>query len=122
MHNPVPSSLASLLGRVERISEHSVASGFSVTVEDWADLVVLTGSGTLATGTVTMPPAPRNGQVVTVITNQVITALTVSPNAGQGIYNAPTTLQLSRTTPSRVSGFGFSYVFVQAVAYWYRLN
>ena len=122
MHNPVPSPFVSLLGAVDKISVRTVSTGFSVLVEDWADLVVLHGAATLATGTVTMPVAPRNGHVVTVITNQIITALTVSPSAGQTVYNAPSCLNLGRTVPTRVSGFGFSYIYVQASAAWYRLN
>lgn len=122
MHNPVPSPFVSLLGSVEKISVRAVTTGFNVTVEDWADLVVLEGSGTLATGTVVMPAAPRNGHVVTVLTNQIITALTVSPNTGQSIQNTPTSMNLGRTVPTRVSGFSFSYIYVQVTVTWYRLN
>lgn len=122
MHNPVPLALGGLVGTTARISFHAVLTGFNVTVEDWADIVVLSGSTKLAVGTVIMPVAPRNGKIVTVVSNQVIAALTVSPNAGQGIYNAPSCLNLNINTPGGISGFGFSYIFVQAVAYWYRLN
>lgn len=150
MHNPVPSPFVSLLGSVEKISVHTVTTGFSVTVEEWADVLILDGTATLATGTIVLPVAPRNGHVVTVITNQIIQALTVSLATGSGVYsvrlteggafralesgslrllydgarvgNAPTCLNLGRTVPTRVSGFSFSYIYAQASAAWYRLN
>jgi hypothetical protein len=39
-----------------------------------------------------LPPQPTDGQIVNIQTSRAITAFTLSPNAGQTIVNAPTTL------------------------------
>jgi hypothetical protein len=67
-------------------------TGFSITIAGTTKTQILDPAGTLATGTITMPAAPRDEQIVRVASSQTITALTVSPNAGQSIKNAPTTL------------------------------
>ena len=104
------------------IELQTVVTGFSLTPAATTDILILAGAGTLATGTVTMPGGPLDGQVFTVISNQIIQALTVAPNAGQGIYNAPICLNLSRNTPGVITGFSFSCVYAASTAYWYRLN
>lgn len=92
-------------------SRQTPATGFSITVPNNTSHLVLHPAGTLATGTVVLPSAPINGQALEVLTDQTITALTVSPNAGQTLVNAPTTL---------VAGTAFSYFFCTADAEWYR--
>jgi hypothetical protein len=67
-------------------------TGFSITLADVAFHVVLVPAGTLATGTITMPAAPFDGQIVNIRSTQIITALTVSPNSGQTVLGSPTTL------------------------------
>jgi hypothetical protein len=97
------------------------ATGFSYTIPAGVTHSVLNPSGTLASGTITMPASPTDGQINTVSTTQVITALTVNPNTGQSITNAPTTLQLNANTPGNISGFGFQYIYRAANTTWYRL-
>jgi len=86
-------------------------TGFSITLG--AKLTTLTPAGTLATGTVKMPASPIDGQPVQVSTTQTITALTVVPNTGQTIKNAPTTL---------AAGTSFLYYYNAAETTWYRLS
>ena len=76
------------------INFQTPATGFSITLanSDWH--VVLDPAGTLATGTITMPPAPLNGQVINIRSSQIITTLTISPNSGQSVKGTPTTLGL----------------------------
>lgn len=88
-------------------------TGFTQTLSSTVQTVVLNPAGTLATGTITMPASPANGQIVQVGTTQIITALTVSPNSGQTLTGAPTTL-----TPSA----GFRYIYVTGISTWVRLN
>lgn len=54
--------------------------------------LILYPAGTLATLTVVMPQTPVDGQVESIYTDQILTALTVSPYAGQTIVGAVTTL------------------------------
>lgn len=88
-------------------------TGFTQTISSTVQTVVFNPAGTLATGSITMPASPANGQIVQVGTTQVITALTVSPNSGQTITGAPTTI-----TPTA----GFRYIYVAGISTWVRLN
>ena len=88
-------------------------TGFSITIGNNISTVILDPAGTLATGTITMPAAPVNGQKVTVSSSQIITALTVNGNTGQTITNAPT---------SAAAGIGFTYIYRVTNTTWYRLH
>jgi len=94
-------------------SRQTPATGFSITIAANIKSLVLKPTGTLATGTITMPAAPIDGQEIRVSSSQIITALTVSANAGQTILNAPTTL---------AAGAGFEYVYDLATTEWMRLR
>lgn len=69
-------------------------TGFGITVANGVFTLILDPAGTLATGTITMPSAPTDGQWLRLKTSQTITALTLSPNAGQTMKGNPTTLAL----------------------------
>ena len=88
-------------------------AGFNITITDNVQVTTLTPAGVLATGTIKMPQNPYNGQTIQVSSSQTVTALTVSPNTGQTLLNAPTTL---------LAGVGFSYYYNTANAVWYRLS
>lgn len=87
-------------------------TGFSITIADIVGTLILNPAGTLATGTVTMPANPINGQEIRVSSSQIITTLTVAANAGQTISNAPTTV---------TAGGGFSYIYNLSGTRWFRL-
>lgn len=67
--------------------------------------------GTLATGTIVMPAAPADGQMIKVASSQTITSLTVNPNSGQTIVAAPTTI---------TSTTSFEYIYVLSLTTWFR--
>lgn len=77
--NFVGASVASAFQRVVP------TTGFSQTINDNVGALILKPAGTLATGTITMPANPLNGQEVSIMSNQQITALTVNANSGQTI-------------------------------------
>lgn len=87
-------------------------TGFSITATQTQSTLILKPAGTLATGTITMAASPMDGQEFRATSTQIITALTVSANAGQSIIAAPTTLS---------PGLGFGYIYVLADTTWYRL-
>lgn len=93
-------------------SIQTVTNGFSITIADNIQVVTLTPAGVLATGVIKMPANAYNGQVIQISTTQTVTALTVNPNAGQTVMNAPTTLN---------GGSGFSYYYSSSTSTWYRL-
>lgn len=65
-------------------------TGFTIAAR--ASLVHLNPAGTLATGTITLPLNPMDGQQFTVISTQTQTALTLTANTGDTIANAATAL------------------------------
>ncbi len=88
-------------------------TGFSITIGAGVKTLVLVPAGTLATGTIIMPAAPIDGQIIVVSAEAAgVTALTVNANTGQTIGNAPTTL---------AAGQGFSYQYNLANTNWMPL-
>jgi len=87
-------------------------TGFSITVADNISALILNPAGTLATGTITMPATPIDGQIIRFSSSQTITALTVSANSGQTISGAPSTM--GATLP-------FAYIYHLAGTNWYRI-
>jgi hypothetical protein len=85
-------------------------AGFSLVVGPSKSGFILDPAGTLATGTITMPQNPMDGQIVGVSTTQTITALTVAPNAGQSVKALPSTL---------AAGTSFAAQYVQENMTWY---
>jgi Head domain of trimeric autotransporter adhesin len=99
-------------GKAEQgLSTQTPITGFNITIGPSVSLLMLNPAGTLAIGTIVMPGSPVNGQVINVMTSQVITALTVSGNTGQTILNAPTTLQ---------AGTGFELKYNLGLTTWFR--
>lgn len=73
-------------------SFHAATSGFNVTIPNGCNRYLIAPAGTLASGTATMPAAPVQNQIVIFTTSQAVTSFTLSPNAGQTLLGAPTTL------------------------------
>ena len=88
-------------------------TGFSITLGNTDNNLILKPAGTLASGTVTMPVSPIDGQLVTISSTQVVTALTVSANAGQTLNGTITTIA--------VNGYA-SWVYRSADTTWYRMG
>lgn len=106
-----------LFSFIQNLTDYTAASiqapstGFSITVGNRTNVLTLNPAGVLATGAITMPASPVDGMPVEVSTTQTVTSLTVSPNTGQTINNAPTTL---------LAGSGFKYFYNKTAATWYR--
>jgi hypothetical protein len=93
-------------------------TGFAITLPGsstplFQSVTILDPAGTLATGTLTMPATPSDGMRQRVSSSQTVTALTVSPGAGQTVKNAPTTLS---------AGTSFEYEYNAANTTWYRIG
>lgn len=93
-------------------SVQTPSTGFTITIGNNISTLVLTPAGTLTTGTITMPATPIDKQIIKVCSTQIVTTLTVSPNSGQTINGAPTTITATA---------GFSYIYVLASTQWVRL-
>ena len=91
------------------------STGFTVPVTDSSSSVwlVLTPSGTLATGTITLPAVANcvQSQEILVSSSQTVTALTINANGGT-VVGAPTTI---------VSTSPFKLRFEPVLKTWYRV-
>lgn len=88
-------------------------TGFTITIADNTSTLILNPAGTLATGTVTLPANPIDGQIIRIATSQIVTALTISANSGQTMADAfSTTLG---------AGSGKSYIYHLAGTVWFTL-
>lgn len=87
-------------------------TGFALTVGNGISSLLLKPAGALSTGTVILPSAPLDGQLFRLSCTQNITTLTVSPNSGQTVNNAPTSL---------TAGTGFAWQYSIAQLSWFRL-
>jgi hypothetical protein len=90
-------------GLLQQYDYQVLTTAFSYTFAAGTQTLIINPAGTLATGTITMPPAPADGMVIWVTTTQQIVALTVNGNTGQTVVSKVTSL-----APN------------QAVAYLYR--
>ena len=111
-------TLTSTAGRADTsYSYQTPATGFTITIGNGVYTLILDPAGALLTGTITMPSAPGDGQVVRMTSTQNISALTVSPNTGQSIKNAPTAFTVSLTGDQ-----GYEFIYRAANTTWYRLQ
>lgn len=72
-------------------------TAFSITVPNGVQRVILTPAGTLATGTITLPASPVDGQEVCIWDTATQTALTLSANTGQTIAGSAITALTAAT-------------------------
>lgn len=111
------STLSSNFSALPALSSQSLQTpltGFSITIPTNTRSMLLNPAGTLASGTITMPPNPVvDGQFVTIASSQTITTLTVLANSGQTLNGAVTTLPLN--------GFA-TWQFNLSTTTWYRVG
>ncbi len=84
---------------VETYSYRVPLTGFSITIPNYTNALILNPAGTLASGAIVMPVSAYDGQIITATSSQTITTLTYTANAGQTIIGAPTTI--TSTTPAK---------------------
>lgn len=89
-----------------------LTTGFTYTFASGITTLIAQPAGTLATGTITMPGTPADGMVVTFMSTQEITALTIAGGAGQSIGGTQTT-QLPANS-------AMSFVYRQSNTTWYN--
>lgn len=67
---------------------------FTLTPAAGVGRLLLDPAGALAAGTITMPASPVDGQLLIIQSSQIVSALTLSANAGQSILGALSTIAL----------------------------
>ena len=86
-------------------------TGFSITVADGVTVLTLRPAGVLASGMITLPRNPLDGQTFECSTTQTITLLTITANTGQTVMGAAAYLEWRA---------GFSYYYNTATSTWFR--
>lgn len=89
------------------------ANAFTVTVAQGDTWLVLTPTGTFASGAIVLPSAPTDKAEVSVNCTQIVTALTVSAG-GTTVTGAPTTLAAANEF--------FTMRYDAATSVWYRVG
>ena len=74
---------------VNKSEKNTFTTGFSYTVSDGITISILNSAGALATGTVTMPAHPTDGQPLNIVSPKGILAVTISANTGQSFSASP---------------------------------
>lgn len=100
-------------GILQSYAYQNPTTGFSYTIPSGTQTVLLDPAGTLATGTVTLPATPVDGMVVTITSTQQITAITFSPNSGQSVVGAQTTLPATQAA---------EFMYRASNTTWYNLG
>lgn len=90
-------------------------TGFSQSINNSVDWLLLEPAGTLATGTVNLPAQPGDGQVVGLSTTQAITAFTLATQGGH-------TLAPGAAITSLAQGGYAELMFRAANNTWYRVG
>lgn len=90
-------------------------TGFTLVMLPEQSVVSLNPAGTLATGTITMPPATTDGKIVSIFSSQIITALTINTSNGATFVPAVvTTLAAANNS--------VSYIYDLANNQWHRFQ
>jgi hypothetical protein len=92
-------------------STQTPVTGFTLTPAQSVTELILNPAGTLASGTVTLPPNPGDGQIFEIMSSQTITAFAVNTSDGTTINGAPTTL--SNTS-------AVTWIFIASLNAWFR--
>lgn len=89
-------------------------TGFSITLNADQSAVALNPGGTLAAGTILMPPTVTDGKIVTIFSTTAITALTLTPTNGATFAPAAAT--------TLAAGATLGYVYDKANNQWHRFQ
>lgn len=110
----MPTKIDGNNGVLQSYDYQVLTTGFSYTFASGTTTLIANPAGTLATGTITMPGSPADGMVITFMTTQEITALTIAGGAGQSIGGTQVSLMAANSS--------LSFVYRQSNTTWYRTS
>jgi len=108
----MPTKIDGNNGVLQSYDYQVLTTGFSYTFATGTTTLIAQPAGTLATGTITMPAFPADGMVVTFMTTQQVTAVTVQGNTGQSLVGGAS--QLIANQP-------LSYIYRLSNTTWYPM-
>ena len=95
-------------------------TGFSIAPQ--SQMVILNPAGTLATGTITMPTNPTDGQKLVIMSTQTQTALTLTPGSGDSVNTGTTALVANTPVVYRYSLNGAIGTSGTNARTWFKVN
>lgn len=110
----MPTKIDGNNGVLQSYDYQVLTTGFSYTFASGTTTLIANPAGTLATGTITMPGSPADGMVITFMTTQEITALTIAGGAGQSIGGTQVALMAANSS--------MSFVYRLSNTTWYRTS
>jgi hypothetical protein len=108
----MPTKIDGNNGVLQSYDYQVLTTGFSYTFATGTTTLIAQPAGTLATGTITMPGSPADGMVVTFMTTQEITALTINGNTGQSIGGSQVALMAANSS--------LSFIYRLSNTTWYN--
>jgi hypothetical protein len=108
----MPTKIDGNNGVLQSYDFQALTTGFSYTFATGTTTLIINPAGTLATGTITMPGSPADGMVVTFMTTQEITALTINGNTGQSIGGSQVSLMAANSS--------LSFIYRLSNTTWYN--
>lgn len=91
----------------------SAIDGQSLTISNETNLCIIKSVVPLATLNISMPPNPMADQIIRIVTDQIISALTINANLNQTILNSPTSLAI---------GDFCGFIYIAEDKKWYRIS
>lgn len=104
---------------IEQYSYQIPLTGFTITPANYIAYLYLNPAGTLATGTLTMPATPGDGQRFCLQDTQTQTAITIQANTGQTL--AAGTFGLATPT-ALVANTKYCWLYIRSLATWTRTS
>lgn len=108
----MPTKIDGNNGVLQSYDYQVLTTGFTYTFATGITTLLAQPAGTLATGTITMPGSPADGMVITFMSTQEVTALTINGNTGQSIGGT----QVSQLPANSA----MSFVYRQSNTTWYN--
>lgn len=107
------------LSGTEGYSYQVPLTAFSITPSDTTTFLYINPAGTLATGTLTMPAHPGDGQKFSFESSQTQTAITIAANTGQTLTAGTYGLA---TPTAGVANTIYTWMYIANQAAWVRIR
>lgn len=106
---PAPVGLVGSIGNEQVVVP---LTAFTITPNNNTTLLFLNPAGTLATGTITFPASPSDGETFCWLSTQTQTAVTMTANTGQSVVGTGVT--------AGVAGTQYCWTYLAPTLTWYR--
>lgn len=114
-HTTALGDLVKIAGQIQ--GKHAIVVAVdagSTAIADDTQQLILNHAATIATYTITLPAAPQDGNVVSIYSRSIVTALTLNAGAGE-------TIATGHTLTTLAAAASVFYMYDAATTSWYRV-